>query len=124
MDDNTEPEEQTESTRREEQTAPNTLGRQAVGALIGGAVAWILASLARQAGWMGGDTVRYAMWGAVIGGLIGAAKNLDVAGRRLTRRDNVWLNTAVSLVGMVLVSLILYGLAYVAGLLIRQVMGR
>jgi hypothetical protein len=124
MDQDMGPEEQKEHETEGEQPAPRTIGRQITGALIGGVVVWVLVSWARQAGWMGGDPVRYALWGAVVGGLIGALENLDVAGGRLTRRDNVWLNTAVAIGGMVVVSVMLYGLSRAAAWVVQQVMER
>jgi len=112
-----------ESEKRPERPAPDTWGRQIVGALIGAAVAWVLSAWARQAGWIAGDPIRHVMWGAVIGGLIGAVENLEAAGRRLTRRDSRWLNALVGVLGMAVVSAVIYGLSFVIGFLVRLVMG-
>jgi hypothetical protein len=123
MDHDRKPEERAEPQGNAERSTPNTMGRQIVGALIGGGAVWILATGARQLGWAAGDPVRLMMWGAVVGGLFGGSETLIAAGRRLTRRDNAWLNIAVALLGMVVLSAVIYGLAYLAALIFRQVMG-
>ncbi len=112
-----------ESEKQPERPTPDTWGRQIVGALIGAAVAWVLTMWARQAGWIEGNPVRYVMWGAVIGGLVGAIENLEAAGRKLTRRDVRWLNALVGVLGMAVVSAVIYGLSFVIGFLVRLVMG-
>jgi hypothetical protein len=83
-----------------------------IGALIGAAVVFLLARVAQQFGWVPGDMTRYLMWGGVIGGLVGGSDTLAQAGKRLTHRDSVWLNVLVSLLGMAVISGVLYALAY------------
>jgi hypothetical protein len=123
MADTKKPEEQTDSGEKTERQTPDTLGRQVVGALIGGAVIWVLATVARQFGWQGDNTTRYVLWGAMVGGLIGGSETLIAAGRRLTRRDNAWLNMAVALLGMAVIAGVIYGLAFLGSMLFRQIMG-
>jgi len=90
---------------------PGSLRRQMIGALIGAAVAFLLARAAQQFGWVSGDMTRYLMWGAVIGGLVGGSDTLAQAGQRLTHRDSVWLNVLVSLLGMAVISGVLYAIS-------------
>jgi len=87
---------------------PGSLRRQMIGALIGAAVAFLLARAAQQFGWAPGDMTRYLMWGGVIGGLVGGSDTLAQAGKRLTHRDADWLNILVSLLGMALISAVIY----------------
>jgi hypothetical protein len=90
---------------------PGSLRRQMIGALIGAAVAFLMATAAQQFGWVPGDMTRYLMWGGVIGGLVGGSDTLAQAGKRLTHRDSVWLNVLVSLLGMAVISAVLYALS-------------
>ncbi|MCU0521552.1 MAG: hypothetical protein MUF84_12760 [Anaerolineae bacterium] len=83
-------------------------GRQILGAIIGGAVVLVLGTAARQLGWIDQDLTRYVMWGAVIGALFGSSESLERAGQRLTRRDEPWLNIAVSLIGMAVAFALIY----------------
>ncbi|MBN1247072.1 MAG: hypothetical protein JXC32_05400 [Anaerolineae bacterium] len=85
-------------------------GRQIVGALIGGGLVLILGTVAQQLGWVQQSLGRYVMWGGVVGALFGASETLERAGRRLTRRDEAWLNITVSLIGMAVVFAALLGL--------------
>ena len=94
-------------------------GNQILGALIGGAVALAAAAAVREMGWISGPLIRWMLWGGVIGGLVGASERLAQAGKRLTRRDETWLNVFVALIGMALVFTLIFGLAYGAGLLVR-----
>ncbi len=105
-------------------TPPQNWGHQLVGAFIGGALALVLGAGALQLGWIQGNLVRFALWGGVIGGLIGGSEALASAGRRLTKRDNTVLNIAVSLVGMAVIFSVLFALVYGLSILIRQIMGR
>ncbi len=82
-----------------------------IGALIGAAVAFLLASAAQQFGWVPGDMTRYLMWGGVVGGLVGGSDTLAQAGKRLTHRDSDWLNILVSLLGMLVISGVLYAIS-------------
>jgi len=88
-----------------------SLRQQIIGALIGAAVAFLLARVAQQFGWVPGDMIRYLMWGAVIGGLVGGSDTLAQAGKRLTQRDSDWLNILVSLLGMAVISVVLYAIS-------------
>ncbi|MCJ7550661.1 MAG: hypothetical protein MUQ30_13390 [Anaerolineae bacterium] len=90
---------------------PGSLRRQMIGASIGAAVAFLLARAAQQFGWAPGDMTRYLMWGGVIGGLIGGSDTLTQAGKRLTHRDEDWLNILVSLLGMAVISAVLYAVS-------------
>lgn len=101
---------------------PGSLQRQMIGALIGAAVAFLLASAAQQFGWVPGDMTRYLMWGGVIGGLIGGSDTLTQAGKRLTHRDADWLNILVSLLGMALISAVLYVIAVGVMYILRPVL--
>lgn len=98
----------------------DTWGRQMVGAIIGAAVAFLLATGAQRLGWAGGDMVRYLLWGGVIGGLIGGSNTLAQAGKRLTHRDEDWLNVLVSLLGMVVIFGVLFAIALGLSSLLRQ----
>jgi len=91
---------------------PGSLRRQMIGALIGAAVTFLLARAAQQFGWVAGDMTRYLMWGGVIGGLVGGSDTLAQAGKRLTRRDSEWLNILVALLGMAVISGVLYAIAH------------
>ena len=91
---------------------PGSLRQQMIGALIGAAVAFLLARVAQQFGWVPGDMTRYLLWGGVIGGLVGGSDTLAQAGKRLTRRDSDWLNILVSLLGMAVISGVLYAIAF------------
>jgi len=91
---------------------PGSLRRQMIGALIGAAVAFLLASVGRQFGWAPGDMTRYLMWGGVIGGLAGGSDTLTQAGKRLTHSDSNWLNILVSLLGMAVISAVLYAISF------------
>ena len=104
-------------------TPPQTWGRQLVGAFIGGALALVIGAGALQLGWIQGNLMRFALWGGVIGGLIGGSEALAAAGRRLTKRDNAVLNVAVSLVGMVVIFTVLFALVYWLSMFIRRTMG-
>lgn len=104
--------------------SPGSLGRQLVGALIGGALALMLGAAALQLGWIQGNLTRLVLWGGVIGGLVGGSQALAAAGKRLTRRDNPVLNVVVALVGMAVVFSVLFALVYWLSVLIRQIMGR
>ena len=90
---------------------PGRLRRQMIGASIGAAVAFLLARAAQQFGWAPGDMTRYLLWGGVIGGLIGGSDTLTQAGKRLTHRDEDWLNILVSLLGMAVISAVLYAVS-------------
>lgn len=98
-------------------------GRQSVGAIIGAFVALILAGLAAQMGWIGGNLMIYALWGGVIGGLIGGSEALERAGARLTQRDNRALNIVVALIGMFVVFVFLLGLTYGISRLVQNLRG-
>ncbi len=89
-------------------------GPQIVGATIGAFCFMILGGLANQFGWQIGQTSRFWLWGAVIGGLIGSAESLENAGARLTNSDKRWLNIVVSLLGMVVLFGIILGLSDIA----------
>ena len=54
---------------------------------------------------------RYLMWGGVVGGLVGGSDTLAQAGKRLTHRDSDWLNILVSLLGMLVISGVLYAIS-------------
>jgi hypothetical protein len=95
-----------------------------VGALIGAAVAFLLARAAQQFGWVPGDMTRYLMWGGVIGGLVGGSDTLAQAGRRLTHRDSDWLNILVSLLGMAVISGVLYAIAIGVVYVLRPFLGK
>lgn len=97
---------------------PRDWGSQMVGAAIGALVALGLAWGAVQMGWISGNLTTYALWGGVIGGLVGGADTLAHAGRRLTHREDRWLNVLVALVGMVVVFGVFFGIGYVVRLLL------
>lgn len=101
---------------------PGSLGRQFVGALVGAAVALLLALAGQQLGWLGGDLMQYVLWGGVIGGLVGGSDALAQAGKRLTRRDEDWLNILVAIVGMTLVFSAVYALARLLSRLVGTVL--
>jgi hypothetical protein len=103
--------------------SPGNLGRQLVGALIGAAIALMLGAAALQLGWIQGNLTRLALWGGVIGGLIGGSEALAAAGKRLTKRDNPVLNVVVALVGMAAIFSVLFALVYWLSILIRQILG-
>lgn len=98
-------------------------GRQSVGAIIGAFIALILAGLAAQFGWIGGNLMVYALWGGVIGGLVGGTEALERAGRRLTQRDNKALNIIVALVGMIVVFSLLLVVSLGISRLIQRLRG-
>ena len=89
----------------------DSLRQQAIGALIGAAAAFLLAMAAQQFGWVPGDVTRYVLWGGAIGGLVGGSDTLAQAGRRLTHSDADWLNALVALLGMAVISGVLYAIA-------------
>lgn len=103
---------------------PGSLRRQFIGSLIGAGIALAILFLGRQLGWLGGDVVQFLLWGGVIGGLIGGSDALAQAGKRLTGRDEDWLNILVSLVGMALVFSALFAIAYALSWLIRTLFDR
>jgi len=80
--------------------ATDSWGRQMLGAVVGGLLALVAASLARGAGLISGSLVQYVLWGGVVGGLIGGADALALAGKRLTRKDARGLNILAALLGM------------------------
>jgi hypothetical protein len=87
-------------------------GSQILGAAIGGFIFFILAGLALQFGWVTGNTDRWWLWGAVIGGILGATEKLNTAGARLTNGKNKLVNIVVALLGMAILIIIFYGLAH------------
>jgi uncharacterized membrane protein len=103
---------------------PGSLRRQLIGSLVGAAIAILLQSAGRQLGWWTGDMVQFLLWGGVIGGLIGGSDALSQAGKRLTGRDEDWLNILVSLVGMVVLFGSLFAIIYALGSVLRGVLGR
>jgi hypothetical protein len=103
---------------------PGSLRRQLIGALIGAAIALVVSSIGRQLGWLGGDAIQYLLWGGIIGGLVGGSDALAQAGKRLTRRDEDWLNILVSLIGMAAIMGVIFALAYVLNELVRGILVR
>jgi len=96
-------EEQHENATNRHETATqatDSWGRQMFWAAVGGLLALVAASLARGAGLISGSLVQYVLWGGVVGGLIGGADALAVAGKRLTRKDARGLNILAALLGM------------------------
>ncbi len=123
MENNEDERDQPQADKQITPPPPQTWGRQLVGAFIGGGLALILGAGALQLGWIQGNLVRFALWGGVIGGLIGGSEALAAAGRRLTKRDNAVLNVAVALVGMVVIFTVLFALVYWLSTFIRRMMG-
>lgn len=99
-------------------------GAQMKGAVIGAAAGLALAWLAQQLGWFNGNLVTLALWGAVIGGLVGGSDALERAGQRLTRRDQRWVNILVGLVGMAIVFGAILLLSYGVSRLLRPFLTR
>ena len=91
-----------EAARDERASRLESWRRQIVGAVIGAFIALALAGLAMQGGWIEGNLVTYALWGGVIGSVIGGSESLQRAGSRLTQRDAPVLNLIVALLGMVI----------------------
>jgi hypothetical protein len=96
------------------------LGRQAMGAVIGGAAGLLAAMAVRLLGWGGENMIPFILWGSVVGATVSDIEALENAGRRLTRRDARWLNIAVALLGMVVVFAFIFGLANVVVLVIQR----
>lgn len=117
----TEPPQGTASPDADEERASQaeSWGRQITGAIIGALVALVLASIGMRLGLIGGDLARYALWGGVVGGLVGASEALARAGSRLTHSDSTWLNILVGIAGMIVVAIVLWALALLGGRLLR-----
>ncbi|MBN1247503.1 MAG: hypothetical protein JXC32_07575 [Anaerolineae bacterium] len=118
--------EKTEQPGRRDELArpPGSLRRQFIGSLIGAAIAMVIFLLSRQLGWLGGELVQYLLWGAVVGGLIGGSDALAQAGKRLTKRDEDWLNILVSLVAMAVIVGMLFALSSALTTLLQNLFPR
>lgn len=95
-------------------------GAQTVGALIGGALGLLVALGLRQVGWGGENLFRFALWGGVVGAVLSDVASLELAGRKLTRRDTKWLNILVAVAAMAVFFMLIYGLLAAFALLLRQ----
>ena len=98
------------------------LGDQLKGAAIGAAIALMLGYAAIQLGWLQGRLVRYALWGAAIGGLLAASDELARAGSRLTKRDTKWLNILVAVIGFVVIFAALVGMVSLAAWIVNSIL--
>ena len=115
-------EEQSETTQTEsKETSPQRKwGPQILGAMIGAFIFLVAGGLARQLGWVSDPTNRWWLWGAVIGGLFGSGESLSNSGKILTKKDNKWLNIAVSLLGMAVLFGIVFALSGLVGWILKQ----
>jgi len=104
-----------DETRSSEGAGENPAGdawsRQLLGALVGALAGLLVLILGESVGALSGDRVRYMLWGAVVGGLIGASEKLADAGKGLTKRDETWLNMLVALIGMAVITGVVFALA-------------
>ena len=107
-----------EQPAKEDTQPQRKWGPQIIGATIGAFIFLIAGGLANQLGWVTGSTSRWWLWGAVLGGLVGSGDSLNNSGRILTKKDNKWLNIAVSLVGMLIFFGIIFALSGLAGWLL------
>ena len=98
-------------------------GTQTMGAVLGGIMGLLLAFLLRRLGWGGENTLRFVLGGGVAGAMVAGVDSLERAGRRLTRRDEPWLNIVVAVVGMAIIFAVIFGLSYAFALLMRQFTG-
>ena len=110
-----ESEEQEEKKQVSEDSPPRKWGPQILGAMIGAFIAYIAGGLASQLGWVAGSTQRWWLWGGAIGGLFGSVDSLSNSGKILTKKDNRWLNIAVSLIGMAVIAVMFIGLSRLVG---------
>lgn len=91
--------------------AGDAWSRQLLGALVGALAGLLVLILGESVGALSGDRVRYMLWGSVVGGLIGASEKLADAGKGLTKRDEPWLNILVALIGMAVITGVVFALA-------------
>ncbi len=109
-----------EKQAEETETQPKRQwGPQIIGAMIGAFIAMILGGLATQLGWQIGQIRNLWMWGAVIGGFIGAADSLAEAGSRLTKSDNRLFNIFISFLGMLAILLFVLGISRLTGWVLK-----
>ena len=117
--DNKTAEKKTSDKNKQEEQAPSRNVRpQIVGAAVGMFTGWIIANATLNLGWFNGSIARMTLLGGVIGGLIGGNEALADAGKRLTNKDDVTLNTIVALVGMAVIFGAILGLLYFANWLV------
>jgi len=118
MDQELRKDEADESTQRPDVPATPEPSRrwdlQILGGVVGAVAAYAISGIAGELGWAVGERSRWLLWGAVLGSLLGSGEVLSRAGARLTGKSNRVLNTAVAVLGMVLVFAILTGLVVAA----------